>query len=837
MHRTILCLSSLLISLFSFAGKITGKVTDDKGVPLAYASISIKGTTKGTNANGSGIYSITLAPGDYTLICQFVNYKKEEKTITVTSDDQVVNFSLTVQQLTLGEVIVKKGEDPAYEIIRQAIKKRSYYNNQVDSFSVDVYIKGLLRSRGMPQKVLGKKIERDSNDGLDSSGKGILFLSESLTNVSFKKPGKIKYRVISSRQSGGGFGLSFPFFINFYQNNVSVFDNNLNPRGFISPIADGAINFYKYHYEGSFIEDNKMVNTIKVIPRRKNEPLFSGTIQITEDDWRIYSLDLQTTKEYSLELVDTLRISQIHSAVTPDIWKTKNQVVYLAMKMFGFDFTGNFVNVYTDYNLAPGFTKKHFDRILMKYDTAFNKKDSIYWNTVRPVALEQDEKRNFVFKDSVAKAYRDSFLTRRNLDSLRKNQKPVSIKDIFWSGVHHNFYGKRRTIFYSAKPLLPKLDYNTVEGLAIVAEQTFGYYPRKGKNTYKLDWYSRYGISNTHFNSYADLMIRGRRLNANLRNQYLKLSGGKRLSQFNHESPLEPLSNAITTLFWKENYLKVYENWFGRAEFNTKTESGLRLNFHVTYEDRLPVENTTDFAFFGKEKTILPNHPYELSDIPFAKHQALVAGTKITWQPGQRYIQFPTYKMAIGSRAPTFVLEYNKGIEKILGSDVNFDKWKLSMTHTFNFKLGGLFKYKISIGGFLTAKKVEIPDMQHFNGNQVYSIRKYLDAFQLAPYYRYSNTEHFYTVMHIEHHFNGLLTNKIPLFNKLKWYLVAGSNAFYVDQNKNYVEAFVGIENILKIFRVDFINAYQPGLNYRFGIKFGAGGLLGGKIRFAAPED
>ena len=136
----------------------------------------------------------------------------------------------------------------------------------------------------IPKKLFGKEIERDSNDGLDSLGKGILFLSESVTQVDFTKPNNIKYRVISSRQSGGGYGLSFPFFINFYQNNVSVFDNNLNPRGFISPIADGALNYYRYKYEGSFTEDGQMINTIKVTPRRKNEPLFSGTIQITENE-------------------------------------------------------------------------------------------------------------------------------------------------------------------------------------------------------------------------------------------------------------------------------------------------------------------------------------------------------------------------------------------------------------------------------------------------------------------------------------------------------------------------------------------------------------------------
>src|SRR5436190_4274133 len=223
MRKTLLFLLFLFFTIASFAGKISGLITDDKGNPLPYASLSVKGTTKGTTTNSSGKYSIILSPGQYNLVAQYVRYGKVEKTVTVTVNDQTIDFSLSIQQLTLQEVIVKKGEDPAYEIIRNAIKKRNYYNNQVDSFSVNVYIKGLMRSGAMPKKIFGKKIERDPNDGLDSLGQGILFLSESLTQVDYTKPDNIKFRVISSRQSGGGYGLSFPFFINFYQNNVSVF--------------------------------------------------------------------------------------------------------------------------------------------------------------------------------------------------------------------------------------------------------------------------------------------------------------------------------------------------------------------------------------------------------------------------------------------------------------------------------------------------------------------------------------------------------------------------------------------------------------------------------------
>src|ERR1043165_96327 len=145
MRRVVLTLSFILIAYISFAGRISGVVTDDKGNVLSFSSIFIKGTTRGTTANNEGKYFLNLEPGTYTIVCQHVGYTREEKKITVTAEPMIVDFNLHLQELTLGEVVVKRGEDPAYEIIRKAIKKRPFYNSQVDSFSVDVYIKGLLR--------------------------------------------------------------------------------------------------------------------------------------------------------------------------------------------------------------------------------------------------------------------------------------------------------------------------------------------------------------------------------------------------------------------------------------------------------------------------------------------------------------------------------------------------------------------------------------------------------------------------------------------------------------------------------------------------------------------
>ena len=398
MKFTLTLLLGMLCSLYSFAGTVTGFITNAKGDPLPFASVSVKGSSKGVVANSAGKYSLQLEKGTYTLICEHVGHTRTESRIEVGEGTVTVNFSLTEQEYTLREVVVKRGEDPAVEIMRQAIKKRPVYQNELDSFSVDVYIKGLMRSRNIPDKFMGKKIDKSDfkSEGLDSSGKGIVFLSESVTKVHVAGDDKIKMEVVSSRESGGGYGLSFPFFIDFYEPNVKMSGNALNKRGFVSPLADGAFHYYKFKFEGDFRENGKLVNKIRVEPKRKNEPLFTGHLYIIEDDWRIHSLDLRVTKEYSLELLDTVRITQIHSPVNSTLWRTRNQVSQISLKMFGFEIAGNFLNVYSNYVTAPQFGPKFFDRTLMKYDTAFNKKDSIYWATSRPVPLEAEEKQKIV---------------------------------------------------------------------------------------------------------------------------------------------------------------------------------------------------------------------------------------------------------------------------------------------------------------------------------------------------------------------------------------------------------------------------------------------------------
>lgn len=830
----------LTIALFSHslqAQKLYGTVYTANGDLLPYASITIKGTSMGASANDKARYAFTVAAGTYTVVCQHIGFTSQEKKITLKADTEL-SFVMQEQKMQMEEVIVKTGsEDPAYRVIREAIKIRSFYNNQVKGFTVDMYAKDMARLRSLPKKIFGKKIPEEdiSQMGVDSAGRGIIYLSESEAALAVQQPDKFKMNVKSSRVSGsGGFGFTFPAFISLYQNNVKVFTERINPRGFVSPIADGALGFYKYKLMGTFWEDGKMVNTIKVMPRRNYEPLFSGIINITEDDWRIHSFDLQLSKSSQLEILDTLKITQLHVPVSKDVWRVKTQVLYFNFKMLGIDAIGNFLNVYSNYAINPVFAKKYFDRVIIKYDTAVNKRSTAYWDSTRPVPLEPEEVKDYVVKDSLYLLRKDSLLSRRSIDSLNKLQGRIKPLGLFWSGINRKKYSPGRVVSWGINPMLPDLEYNTAEGLTLKASGYVESYSKKLKSTVSFQPHLRYGFSNGHLNAWARLQIKQRNNRSGLpfSNYRLDIEGGKRVSEFYKSYNTSPLLNSIGVLVWAQNRMKTYENYFGSITYFRKMESGVQFTLNALYEDRIPLHNTTTFTLFKRDTNYFtPNYPIELISAPFARHQALVLSGSISIQPGQRYIEFPYNKVAMGSQYPTFTLSYAKGIPSLLGSDVNFDKWKFIISDEAPLKLLGNFKYQLGMGGFLNRKKVMVQDYQHYIGNRSLAATEYVNSFQLASLYGNSNTARWYSYAHLEHHFNGLLTNKIPLFKRLNWHLVAGSNLLYINKNSSHVEIFGGIENILKVFRVDVVSGFHNGKPIRGDIRIGAGGILGGSIK------
>jgi hypothetical protein len=175
---TLLCF--ITFGLFAQDVTISGKITDESGKPVSFATVYVKNTTKGTSANSDGSYSLSLKPGRYDVQYKAVGYKQQSRQVDL-STNKTVNVTLTAELFELKEVAIRAGgEDPAYAIIRKAIKKRKAYLNQVDAYTCEVYIKGLQKLLAAPKKFLGVDVQKIAREnGLDSNRRGIVYLSES----------------------------------------------------------------------------------------------------------------------------------------------------------------------------------------------------------------------------------------------------------------------------------------------------------------------------------------------------------------------------------------------------------------------------------------------------------------------------------------------------------------------------------------------------------------------------------------------------------------------------------------------------------------------------------
>ncbi len=837
MKKTTLFLI-LLFLLFapSLFAQITGKVVDNEtGKPLPFASIYLKGTTQGTTTNDQGNYTLSNTAGGTKIICRYVGYETQEKEIGSTNS---INFRLSVKHKKIRTLkITNSGEDPAYRIIRQAIKKRPVYNKEIDAFEANCYIKGKMKLDETPQedntvlKLFMNDSERSSEEVKNEvdSMKGIMYLSESYSKIIYqRKPRKLKVKVLSSKVSGeqDAYGFGSPMFINFYDNNVS-FGSQLSPRGFVSPIANGALRFYRYKLLESYFEDGQWVNRIQVTPRRKLEPVFSGEIHIISQSWRIHSLDLIATKDYELSIMDTIRIRQIHVPVDAG-YMVKDQTFGLALKLFGFGLSGQFVNVFTNY--TNEIDKNMFDRYVMEYDSLALKHDQAHWDSIRVIPLDKEEQADYVKKDSmaeVAKARRDSF-----------SGSPFSYKakDIIRRGIGYKF-SKDESIKTGAFIALNRIKYNTVEGVAYELPLRYRKKIDRDRSLYASAW-GRYGFNNKMFNG----KVFGRYRWGKSNKKAFRLGGGRYLFQYNNSEPVNELLNSISTLFYGQNYLKIYQAYFARASFSSSLFNGLNYKIGANYQDRNSLSNSTNFMikWFEKNHEFTANYPTEILSSTMPDNRRLALSAKVSYQPGRKLIKYPDRVVSIASDYPRFY----GGLEiarPILNTDASYTRWQAGLSGNFDLKLYGQFSYRWNVGGFMDKKTVHIPDFAHFNGNQLVLASPYLNSFQLAPYYANSNTEALYTSFHAEHHFNGLGTNKIPLFRKLKYYLVAATNGYYVNSNNNYIEISAGLENIgfslFRFFRVDGVVGYQNFDSPVFGIRVGINGAAISTGRSGDPEE
>ena len=818
--KKIVLLVLLLHSFPSFS-QIKGKVTDSDKNPISFVSIYPDKTITGTTSNDAGNYELNIkTPGNYTIVFQFLGYKTIKKTVSITDFPFQLNVVMVDEKVVLDEISINTGENPANKIIRKAIDNKSNNTDKFKEYTSSFYSRGLFKVKNAPEKILGQRLG-DLGGGLDSTRTGIIYLSETVSEITFqKKPAEFKEKIIASKVSGSDNGISFnraeEANFDFYSNAVLIAENNL-----VSPISDNAFRYYRYELEGSFYEKNgRLINKIKVNPKRSTDRVFSGFIYIVEEDWAIYGVDLKASGEQvGIPIIEVLKFKQDYNySESNKAWIKISQIIDFKFGLFGFNVDGRFSGAYSDYNFSPKFKKETFSNEVLSFAKGATEKDSLFWENLRPVPLTSEEKKDYLLKDSI----KETRKSKKYLDSLDKENNPIKITSLFTGYTYRNSF---KDWSISINSPLTTISYNTVQGRNTTT--TINYF----KSLNKTGKWIQAGANLNY--SMSEKKIRPvfyftKKWNS-IQRPRIFISVGQKINQFNERNPISKFYNTIYSLFLKENYLKIYEKSFSKISYSQEILNGLYISGSLEYASRKPLFNTSNFVVFGRDIPFQSNNPIDPTNFtaPFNTHNiaSLNIGTSIVFD--QKYVSYPNRKINFeNSRYPSLSIRYRKNF----GSNVSeYNSDVLISNIRQNISIGNLgeFNYNIRSGIFFEKKDIAFMDYLHANGNQLkLAPSNRNSSFGLLNYYKFSTNDK-YAEVHLEHNFKGRLLRNIPLLNTLNFHVVANAKGLFTGGRKPYSEFSLGLDNIgigkWRFLRIDYVKSNfngKKGDGFLFGISF-----------------
>jgi hypothetical protein len=809
--KKITMLFFLIVSA-SFTAQVTGKISDIKKNPLSFVSIYLDKTITGTTSNDNGAYVLELTKkGKHTVVFQILGFKTIKKEVTITSFPFELNVTLEEESVQLSEISFSTKDNPANRIIRNVIANKDKNTDKFAKYTAKFYSRGLYRIKDAPKKFLGQTLG-DFGGGLDSTRSGIIYLSETISDIKFqKKPKNFKENIIASKVSGRDNGISFnraeDANINFYDNSVE-FGNDL-----ISPISTNAFGYYKFKLEGTFYDKNgKLINKINIIPKRKNDRVFSGSLYIVEDDWALYGADVSVTgAQVNIPVVDVLKLKQNYNySEENDAWVLISQSIDFKVDAFGFKFDGRFSAAFSEYNFTPNFTKKTFTNEVLTFEKEATEKDSSYWTSLRPVPLTTEEVKDYKIKDSL-KELRKS---KKYLDSVNKKQNKFSLLSPITGYTYRNSYEKWAL---SYNGFVKDLGFNTVQGF----NTTLGASYFKRIND-KGNWWNagvnvNYGFSDKRA---RPTVFFNKKWN-NISRPRMSISAGVKTAQFNGREPISKLDNMIRSLLRRENYIKIYEKEFARIEYSEEIKNGIYFSSSLEYANRKPLFNTNNYSFARQSKTdpYTSNNPLDPTDYinaTFTDHKIAILNVGATFIFNQKYLSYPDRKFNVGNtKYPTLSVRYRKTFGASNG-ELNSDLFVASLKQNIDAGNYGKLAYNIRGGIFLNKKDIDFMDNLQANGNQLLFITdNQLSSFGLLEYYQFFTNDK-YAEAHVEHNFKGALLGKFPLINKLNFHLVGGAKTLFMADKKPYTEYSIGLANVgfgkWRFLRVDYVNSFHAGI-------------------------
>jgi hypothetical protein len=826
--KRVFLLMILILSLFpvSSAQILKGKITNESGEAIPYATVYIQELKQGTTTNTKGDYEIKLPSGKYLVTYQSLGFSPVFFDLNISDQTVTKNIILPVQLYEIPEVrITATGEDPAYGIMRKAIGMAPYYLNNVSYYKAEVYLKGNLIIKKIPkllQRAINVEARKDEGKGVSSNKikAGDVYMMESFNEIEFTAPDKYAQKVISINSTfpdeGGNVSPMDFIQASFYEPLIADLA--------ISPLSPQAFSHYKFRYQGATLQGNNVIDKIQVIPKMKSQQLFEGVIYIIEDLWCLYSVDLTNDN-----IAGKITIQQLYIPVQDDIWLPVSHKFAIDLSIIGVKADASYGSSVKYLEVKPNTRLKKPESLAANYyskpvpeeisqekpvsksqqkiekimgkeeltnrdmvslsrlmnketekalpdsvrnnleikdktthtiEKDANKKDSTFWAEIRPIPLSDLEIRSIVVRDSVKM---ESSIRELKGDTIPKDGKKKKSKfartvNSIVSG--HTWSDTTGFSFtYDGLLDLKNFSFNTVDGFIYGQDfRIYKYWKNKASITIapEIKWaFSR-----------EELMWR---VNGSFSSKWTRYSQlffrtGVTSRDISTGGSINPLLNSVTSLFFKKNYLKLYETKYFTFGFRRQIKIGLNIELSAGFEDRTVLKNTTNFSFTHSSREYTDNTIDSLHD---QRHFEFVANVAFT--PRQKYSYRNKIKVPRGSDWPTFSLTWKHGINEFTGMT---DKYRHSDMIGFetskNHELGGFreFRWRVRSGGYLNNTWLTFYDFFHFNSQPLpILIDDYQDAFRLPAYYSLSTPE-FFGEAHIKYTTPYLLLKYLPGLSK-----------------------------------------------------------------------
>ncbi|MBS1554214.1 MAG: carboxypeptidase-like regulatory domain-containing protein [Bacteroidetes bacterium] len=451
MTKKFFFLPFLFFATTSYAQVISGKIVDSlKREPVAFANIVLADGIHGTTSDIEGNFKLSVPAGyQQAITISHVSYQKTKLPLSFFNKYRVIK--LKPSEMVLSEVVVKAGENPAFRIIRNAVKNKSRNNpDNLESYQYHSYNKFIIKPSEMsdPYK---KRVDSLRNGSIaatkkqkellqwDSISSRIhFFMTESVTEKKVINPGRQKETLIGFKASG----FKSPLFANvatdyqpfsFYNDKISLLG-----KDFLNPISKNSEQRYEFYLTDTTYIENDTVYVIQYEPKRgKLITGLKGMVSISTNGWAIKNIIASSSDSLALT---GIRIQQNYEQVNGQWFPAQlnTDIDFYNLKQFGSYIIAQHRSFIKDVKFNPALNKSEFGDIKVDLSPPAGVLNEANIEKFRIAPLDTKEAKTYVTIDSAMQKFQ---WLDKTMEALATNALPIGPFDFDLTRlVHINQY-------------------------------------------------------------------------------------------------------------------------------------------------------------------------------------------------------------------------------------------------------------------------------------------------------------------------------------------------------------------------------------------------------------